>query len=152
MVRSKATTTRSVLQALEETKKRKKKAALLAALAGAFSVQALAPHIIKTPMYDSARTGEHYIQELLSGHPERFYNEIGMSKHVFRKLKTELEIYAGFSDTKHLTMEEQLGLFLSFCRSGCGSRKVREQFQRSPDTVSKYVSSSKHSIILLTML
>lgn len=142
MARSKSSYSRSQLQAISASQKYKKRALLLASLAGALVVQSLVPHIVKTPMYNSCRTGKQYIQELLAGHPLRFYDEMGMTKHVFQKLKRELVTYSNFKDTKYVTMDEQLGIFLRFCRTGMGTRKVREEFQRGPDTVSKYVCSS----------
>ncbi|KAH7902755.1 hypothetical protein BJ138DRAFT_978367, partial [Hygrophoropsis aurantiaca] len=57
-------------------------------------------------------TGAAWVRELLGGHPVRFHNQMGMAKHVFRVLIHELRIYAGFSNSKHTTMEEQLAIFL----------------------------------------
>ena len=137
MARVKSSTSRAHLQAIEARNKQQKRAVLLASLAGILTVQTLVPHIIKTPMYTSSRTGEKHIQELLSGHPIRFFDEFGMSKHVFKKLQQELALYAGFKSTKFVSMDEQLAIFLRFCRTGAGSRQIREEFQRGPDTVSK---------------
>ncbi|KAH9910649.1 uncharacterized protein BXZ73DRAFT_23121, partial [Epithele typhae] len=39
-------------------------------------------------------------------------------------------------DSKHVTKEEQLAIFLRLARTGLGQREAREQFQRSPETVS----------------
>ncbi|KAH9071565.1 hypothetical protein EDB83DRAFT_2170928, partial [Lactarius deliciosus] len=69
-------------------------------------------HLIKTPMYDSALSGQAWLQELLNGHSLRFYDNIGMSKHVFLKLLHELQMHAGLRDSKHVTKEEQLAIFL----------------------------------------
>ena len=88
-------------------------------------------------MYDSALSGQAWLQELLNGHPVRFHNNIGMSKHVFRKLVHELQMYAGLEDTKHVTKEEQLAIFLHQCQTGAASRDVQERFQHGPKTISK---------------
>ena len=76
---------------------------LSAVVGGAAVMQYISPHLIKTPMYDSKLSGEDWVQELLNGHPGRFYDNLGMSKHVFRKLVQELQIYAGLDDSKHIT-------------------------------------------------
>ncbi|KLO09058.1 hypothetical protein SCHPADRAFT_834482, partial [Schizopora paradoxa] len=60
-----------------------------------------------------------------------------MSKLVFRHLQRELLLYGGFSHTKHISMDEQLAIFLRLCRDGDSSHTICEGFQRSPDTVSK---------------
>ncbi len=87
-------------------------------------------------MYNSAYTGNIYIQELLHAHPDRIRDALGMHKHVFRTLVRELKDYAGLAPTKHVTCEEQLGMFLRLARTGLGQREARERFQRAPETVS----------------
>ena len=58
--------------------------------------------------YDSKLSGEDWIQELLNGHLGWFHDNLGMSKHVFRKLVLELQMYAGLDDSKHITKPEDL--------------------------------------------
>ena len=41
-----------------------------------------------------------------------------------------------------VSVEEQLGIFLYICVTGLSSRLVGERFQRSTDTITKYVSVS----------
>ena len=93
-------------------------------------------------MYTSLLTGELYIRELLhrDAHPDRIHDTLGVRKHVFRALMRELQDYAGFAPTKHVSMEEQLAIFLRLARTGLGQREARERFQRSPETVSQYVA------------
>jgi hypothetical protein len=113
-------------------------AAFVAAVArGATVGQYMISHVIKRRMYDSALSGQAWLQELLNGHPVCFHNNIGMSKHVFRKLVHELQMYAGLEDTKHVTKEEQLAIFLHQCRTGAASHDVWEHFQHGPETISK---------------
>ena len=116
-------------------------AAFLSAVAGGAAViQYMTPHLIKTPMYDSKLSGEDWVQELLNGHPGRFHDNLGMSKHVFRKLVHGLQMYAGLDDSKHITKEEQVAIFLCLCQTGGVTHDIREQFQRSPDTISRCVA------------
>jgi hypothetical protein len=73
-----------------------KTAAFAAAIAGGLAVvQYMNSHLLKTPMYNSALSGQAWLQELLNGHPVRFHDNIGMSKHVFQKLVYELQMYSG---------------------------------------------------------
>ncbi len=111
----------------------------MASLAAAAVTMSMAPHIIKQAMYDSSRTGKLYIQELLHAHPDRIRDTLGVSKHVFRALVRELTDYGGLEDTKHVSREEQVAIFLRLARTGLGQREARECFQRSPETVSVYV-------------
>ena len=90
-------------------------------------------------MYNSTLSGQAWLQELLGGHPVCFHDSIRMSKHVFRKLVHKLQMYAGLEDSKHITKEEQLAIFLHLCRTGTVTHDVREHFQWGPETISKCV-------------
>lgn len=95
------------------------------------------PFINKIPQHTSILTGYKWLQELLVGHPDRFYNMFGMNRHVFCKLVQELCQHAGLEHSKHVRMEEQVAIFLRMARSGGGTREAAERFQRSGDTISK---------------
>ena len=45
----------------------------------------------KRPFHDSALFGVAWVCELLSGHPEHIYGELGVHKHVFQALITALK-------------------------------------------------------------
>jgi hypothetical protein len=86
-------------------------------LAGGTSAACYATCFEKTPQHTSQLTGQAWVDELLNGHEGQFYNELGMHKHVFWRLLNVLERLADFGDTKHITAEEQLSIFLHFtCR------------------------------------
>jgi hypothetical protein len=61
-----------------------------------------------------------------------------MERFVFRKLIHALRHRAGLQDTKHVSAEEQLAIFLRIARTGMSNAEMQERFQRSGDTVSKY--------------
>ena len=71
----------------------------------------------KTPYHTSALTGEMWVLELLHGHPERIQNELGVHKHVFLSLCSDLQWY-GHQDSKLVTLKEQLTIFLYTCITG----------------------------------
>jgi DDE superfamily endonuclease len=62
-----------------------------------------------------------------------------MNKHVFRCLVETLHRRGGIDDSRHVSLEEQIGIFLYTCVTGASNRKVQERFQRSGDTISKSV-------------
>ena len=82
-------------------------------------------------------TGQNWIDELLNGHSGRFYNQLGMHKHVFSALVKVLQSWTAFADTKYVSAEEQLAIFLHFAWWGESNRALQEQFQCSPDTITK---------------
>jgi hypothetical protein len=65
---------------------RQKAAALAAAFSAAAVVVATLPYLDKVPQHNSILTGRAWVRELLSGHPRRFHNMMGLSKPVFRRL------------------------------------------------------------------
>ena len=92
---------------------------------------------IKTPQHTSVLSGQLWLDELLSGHDGRFYNEIGMNKFVFRRLLTTLERDAGLHGTRHVSAGEQTAIFLHYVRRGLSNRALQERFQCSGDTIMK---------------
>lgn len=90
----------------------------------------------KTPYHTSALTGHSWTQELLHGHPDRIKCELGMRLHVFEALVEELRNYR-LSDSRHITLEEHLAIFLYTCVTGLSIRHVGERFQHANATISK---------------
>ena len=76
--------------------------------------------------------------ELLKGHPNHIQCELGVSHDVFLELIKELQ-WLGHGNSKYVSLEEQLVIFLDMSVIGLTIRHVREQFQRSNETVSKQV-------------
>ncbi|KAF6755253.1 hypothetical protein DFP72DRAFT_773626, partial [Ephemerocybe angulata] len=58
--------------------------------------------------------GSAWVAELLAGHPVRFREQMGLSKTTFRKLSQELQIRGGLRDSRHVLVDEQLGIYLYF--------------------------------------
>lgn len=89
------------------------------------------------PYHTSILTGQMWVEELLDGHPNRIYCELGLRKEVFRDLIRVLRNF-GVSDSKYVSLEEQLAIFLYMSVTGLTIRHTGECFQRSNDTISKY--------------
>jgi hypothetical protein len=68
----------------------------------------------KTPLHTSRLTGDQWVQELINGHEERFYNKMGMNNMVFTRLLDLLVREAGLRDTRYVTTREQLAIFLHY--------------------------------------
>ena len=93
-------------------------------------------YYMKEPYHTSILSGYAWLQELLHGHPERIRTELGVHKEVFLALIRELRSI-GHSDTKYVTLEEQLAIFLYTSVTGLSVRHVGERFQRANGTISK---------------
>jgi hypothetical protein len=88
------------------------------------------------PYHMSLLSGEGWIQELMSGHPNRIRTELGMHAHVFWNLVTVLRT-CGLVPSGRLSCEEQVAIFLYTSVTGLTVRHVGEHFQPSNDTISK---------------
>ena len=89
---------------------------------------------LKQPWHTSMFTGQMWVLELLAGHPECIHTEPGVHAHVFYALKNEL-CELGYSDSKFVTLEEQLAIFLYCSVTGLTVRHLGEQFQWSNETI-----------------
>ena len=90
------------------------------------------------PYHTSALSGEAWVIELLVGHPGRIRCELGMNANVFVGLVDELR-ELGHDDSKFVSLEEQLVIFLYMSVTGLTIRHAGKRFQRSNKTVSWYV-------------
>ena len=77
-----------------------------------------------------------------TGRSERFRRMFGMSKHVFRSLLLELRTSEvdGLSDSRYVSAEEKLAIFLRAAVSGGSNRELQERFMRGGATISKFVN------------
>ena len=87
------------------------------------------------PYHTSILTGEGWVQELLAGHPRRIRTELGVSHRVFHQLIAALRSF-GWKSSRHVSLEEQLAIFLYASVTGLSVRHLGERFQRSNGTIS----------------
>lgn len=91
----------------------------------------------RIPYHVSILSGQAWMLELLDGHPARIHNALGLHRKTFLELVETLRSM-GYTDSRHITLEEQLGIFLYTCRTGLTSEHVAERFQHSKKTISLY--------------
>ena len=91
---------------------------------------------MKEPYHTSILSGYAWVQELLHGHPKRIRTELGVHKEVFLALVEELQSM-GHEDTKNVTLQEQLAIFLYISVTGLSIHHAGEQFQHANATISK---------------
>jgi hypothetical protein len=94
------------------------------------------------PKRTSSMTGRQYIQELLEGgHDIRFQEVLRMRIMPFRRLTTIMRREGLLYDSKHISVEEQLAMFLHVVGRGTSFRDVEERYQHSGETVFRYFYS-----------
>ena len=72
---------------------------------------------MKEPYHTSIFSGYALVQELLNSHPEHIHTELGVHKVVFYALIEVLQSM-GHGDTRYVTLEEQLAIFLYMSVTG----------------------------------
>ena len=82
------------------------------------------------PYHISILTGQGWVEELLSGHPKHICCELGVHRHTFLVLIGVLQ-ELGYSHSKHITLEEQLAIFLYMSVTGLTIQHVGKCFQWS---------------------
>lgn len=130
---------RRAARAAEQRARRQRLLRIISTLAGVIisAVGAvIQPIYQKEPYHTSKLTGQDWVLELLLGHPKRIRCELGIHRHVFTALITGLQDM-GHTNSKHVTLEEQLAIYLYCCVTGLALRHVGERFQRSSDTISR---------------
>jgi hypothetical protein len=90
----------------------------------------------REPYHTSVLTGEGWVMELLGGHPDRIRCELGVSLDVFSDLISDLRAM-GHGNSRNVSLEEQLAIFLYAAVTGLTVRHLGERFQRSNDTISR---------------
>ena len=85
------------------------------------------PLFNKTQYHTSSLSGLGWVHELLDGHPEYIQCELGVQKHVFKGLVSELQ-KLGLGDLKHITLIEQLAISLFMYVTGLSVQHVGERF------------------------
>ena len=82
-------------------------------------------HYLKEPYHSSILTGHTWVLELLGRHSEYIHTELGVYHHVFCAIIDELH-ELGHSDSKFVTLEEQLAIFLYCYVTGLTVRHLGE--------------------------
>ncbi|CAI9274719.1 unnamed protein product [Lactuca saligna] len=83
-------------------------------------------HNLRTPCHTSDRTGHMFITEVLNGHPRRCYEMFRLNVPVFRQLCLDLATNYGQQQTRKVSIEETIGIFLMTLAHGCSNRFVHE--------------------------
>ena len=86
--------------------------------------------------HTSILLGQMWVDELLDGHPDHICCELGLQKGTFHELLHTLCCFSA-ADSKHVSLEEQLAIFLYMSATGLTIQHTGEHFQCSNDTISK---------------
>ena len=93
----------------------------------------------RIPYHTSALSGEAWVLELMTGHPDHIRNNLGISLDVFQSLLHVLRSNGCVQSHNGVSVEEQLTIFLYTCVTGLSTCHVGERFQHSSETIARYI-------------
>ena len=106
---------------------------------------------LRLPYHTFILTGEGWVMELLAGHPHQIRTELGVSHEVFIALIDELH-HMGHTDSRFISLEEQVAIFLYASVTGLTVWHLGERFQQSNDTIAKYSNYLILKILVLKII
>jgi len=99
------------------------------------------------PIRTSALTGREYVDEVLNcKNPRRCQEVLRMKLEVFHFLCSELKSKGRLTPSRHITVEEQIAMFLYTVARAASNRDVQERFQHSGETVSRHFHAVLNAI------
>lgn len=107
-------------------------------------------YLDKKSYRDSTLSGNAYANKLLSGHLEHFRQVRRMKRPIFMKLCDVIRCKNLLSDTRDVTLKEQLIMFLFTIINNTVNRLVQEHFQHSSETISHNFNGVIQTIISLS--
>jgi hypothetical protein len=82
--------------------------------------------------------GGVYLEDLLRSTPKRIYDVLRMQKETFIRLCVWLQVYTDLKPTRHISVQEQVAMFLWTVNYSASNAQVEERFQHSGETISRY--------------
>lgn len=104
----------------------------------------------RTPIHTSSQTGARYVNEVLQGHELRCKREFRMETHVFHSLVKCLKDKGFLRDTRYVSVEEQVAMFLHTLAKNASNRTLQERFQHSGETASRHFRQVLHAVTQLS--
>ncbi|KAJ0895219.1 hypothetical protein HanPSC8_Chr09g0397941 [Helianthus annuus] len=107
-------------------------------------------NIPRIPCHTSCRTGNIFIQEILNGHPRRCYEDFRLHVDVFKSLCLDLRMHYNLKETRNVSIEESVGIFLLILAHGCGNRLAQEIFNHSGETIQRHFHRVLRAVLKLS--
>ncbi|KAK1428988.1 hypothetical protein QVD17_11187 [Tagetes erecta] len=95
-------------------------------------------HNRRTPCHTSGRTRHMFISEILNGHPRWCYEIFRLDVPVFKQVCIDLVTNYGLKQTRSMSIQEPVRIFLMTLAHGCTNRFVQESFNHSGETIHRH--------------
>ncbi|XXG82524.1 hypothetical protein AAC387_Pa10g0452 [Persea americana] len=106
-------------------------------------------YLTKDKVHESAQSGRTYLNEILTGHPRKCLDIFRMSSGCFLLLVNELKHRGHLRDSRAVSVEEQLAIFLFTIGHSQRNRVMQNLFQHSGETISRYFNLTLDVIVKL---
>ncbi|RWR85031.1 putative nuclease HARBI1 [Cinnamomum micranthum f. kanehirae] len=100
-------------------------------------------------VHNSILSGESFVDELLIGHERNCFDLLRVSKGCYVNLSNELRQRDLLADSRNVTVEEQLAIFLFTIAHNERNRVMQNRFQHSGETISRYFNKVLSAILRL---
>ena len=87
---------------------------------------------------DSAMTGHQYTLELLERNPQQCNEVLRMSRDSFVRLCCHFRVHYSLQDSKHVSVEEKMAMFLMMIGHNQRYVIIKRRFQHSKQTIHKF--------------
>lgn len=104
----------------------------------------------KKAIHNSVRNGATFIHEALTGHEALCRRRFHMEREIFEALVQRLRENNLLVDSRYVSVEEQLGIFLYAISKNASNRTLQDQFQHSGETISRHFRSVLNALTQLT--
>ena len=91
-------------------------------------------YLIKEPCRDSSLSGQAWLQ----GNHRRFRENLLMDRNSYIYIRDLLLMKGLLEDSRHVSVDEKLFIFLYIIGQRAIKRNAQERFQRSGQTINKY--------------
>ena len=104
----------------------------------------------KRPEHTSEYTGAKKVKEILEGHENWCKSEFRMETRIFKETCNYLRREGLLRDTRGVTVEEQLGMFMYMISHNASNDRLKKTFQHSGETVHRHIRAVFNIIPTLT--
>ena len=97
----------------------------------------------KKPMHTSRLPGGLYVNEILTGHESLCKRQFRMEVDIFHALVQKLREKKLLGDSREVSLEEKVAIFLYAVAKNASNRTLQDRFQHSPETISRHFGDRK---------
>ena len=106
----------------------------------------------KQPMHTSMLPGGMYVNEILTGHESLCKRQFRMEVDIFHALVHKLREKKLLGDSKEVSLEEKVAIFLYAIAKNASNQTLQDRFQHSPETISRHFGAVLDAITKLTCI